>query len=133
MTDIEEIINQLVVFRNQRDWEQFHNSKDLALAISVEANELLQLFLWKESEEADKRSWQNSLRALKDIFQHGNLNDHGIILEYQLPLTSKRLDCLICGKDKKKNDNAVIIELKQWEKCTASESENEVSTFVGGA
>lgn len=81
----------------------------------------------------EKRSWLNSLRALKDIFQLGNLTDHGIILEYQLPLTSKRLDCLICGRDRTKKDNAVIIELKQWEKCTASESENEVSTFVGGA
>lgn len=80
----------------------------------------------------EKRSWQNSLRALKDVFQHANLNDHGVILEYQLPLTSKRLDCLICGKDKKKKDNAVIIELKQWDKCSASEGENEVSTYVGG-
>ncbi|HKR06256.1 MAG TPA: DUF2075 domain-containing protein [Bacteroidia bacterium] len=81
----------------------------------------------------EKRSWQNSLRALKDIFQHGKLDDHGIILEYQLPLTSKRLDCLICGRDDRKKDNAIIIELKQWDKCTLSESENEVATFVGGS
>lgn len=81
----------------------------------------------------EKRSWHNSLRALKDIFQHGGLNDHGVILEYQLPLTSKRLDCLVCGKDNGKQDNAVIIELKQWDKCAVSEGENEVSTFIGGA
>ena len=53
MTDIEEIINKLVDFRNQRDWEQFHNSKDLALAINIEAGELLELFLWKNAEEAN--------------------------------------------------------------------------------
>ncbi|MBL7837020.1 MAG: DUF2075 domain-containing protein [Bacteroidetes bacterium] len=81
----------------------------------------------------EKRSWQNSLRALKDIFQLGNLTDHGVLLEYQLPLTSKRLDCMICGTDKAKKDNAIIIELKQWEKCDPAEGENEVATYVGKA
>ena len=53
MSDIEEIIKKLIEFRNERDWEQFHNSKDLALAINVEAGELLELFLWKRPEDAD--------------------------------------------------------------------------------
>lgn len=53
MTDSQEIINALLQFRNERDWEQFHNPKDLALAINIEAAELLELFLWKKSEEAD--------------------------------------------------------------------------------
>jgi len=65
MSDIEEIINKLVEFRNQRDWEQFHNSKDLALAISVEANELLELFLWKQPEEADIEKIR---QELADVF-----------------------------------------------------------------
>ncbi|MDP1854150.1 MAG: DUF2075 domain-containing protein [Candidatus Omnitrophota bacterium] len=77
-------------------------------------------------------SWRNSLRAVCQIFQHANLLDHGIILEYQLPLTSKRLDCLICGRNKDKKDNAVILELKQWEKCEEAYGENEVLTWVGG-
>lgn len=53
MNDIKEITEALLRFRNERDWEQFHNAKDLALALSVEANELLELFLWKKAEEAD--------------------------------------------------------------------------------
>ena len=56
-------------------------------------------------------SWRNSLRAISQVFQYANLVDQGIILEYQLPLSSKRLDCLICGRDTASNDNAVIIEL----------------------
>lgn len=52
MSDIEIIISELIKFRNDRDWDQFHNPKDLALAINVEAGELLELFLWKKSEEA---------------------------------------------------------------------------------
>ena len=42
MTDIQEITNALVEFRNERDWEQFHNPKDLAVALSIEAGELLE-------------------------------------------------------------------------------------------
>jgi hypothetical protein len=61
----------------------------------------------------EKRSWQNSLRSLKDIFQLGNFNDQGIILEYQLPLTSKRLDCMICVFDNLNLSKVIIIELKK--------------------
>ena len=43
-------------------------------------------------------SWRNSLRAVSQVFQYADLLDHGVILEYQLPVSSKRLDCLICGK-----------------------------------
>ena len=78
-------------------------------------------------------SWKNSLRAISQVFQYANLLDHGVMLEYQLPLTSKRLDCLICGKDKHARENAVIIELKQWEKCDEAAGENEVLTWVAGA
>ena len=52
MSDITEITEALLKFRNERDWEQFHNPKDLALAINVEAGELLELFLWKNAEDA---------------------------------------------------------------------------------
>jgi NTP pyrophosphatase (non-canonical NTP hydrolase) len=51
--DMEEIIEALIRFRNDRDWEKFHNPKDLALAINVEAGELLELFLWKNASEAN--------------------------------------------------------------------------------
>jgi len=53
MDAFEEITRELIRFRNDRDWEQFHNPKDLALAINVEAGELLEQFLWKKAEDAD--------------------------------------------------------------------------------
>ncbi len=49
MSDIKTITEALINFRNERDWEQFHNPKDLALAINVEAGELLELYLWKNA------------------------------------------------------------------------------------
>ena len=53
MTDIETLIQELLQFRNERDWDQFHNPKDLALAINVEAGELLELYLWKNADDAN--------------------------------------------------------------------------------
>jgi len=81
---------------------------------------------------AEINSWQNSLRAMSGILQYGDLLDHGVMLEYQLPLTSRRLDFMVTGRGKGYADQAVIVELKQWEKCGAADGENEVSTFVGG-
>lgn len=53
MSDIKEITQALLKFRDERDWAQFHNAKDLALALNIEAAELLETFLWKASEQAD--------------------------------------------------------------------------------
>ena len=81
---------------------------------------------------AEVSSWRNSLRAMKDVMQVAALNDHGVLLEYQLPLSSKRLDCMVCGLDERASANAVIVELKQWDKCEDAEPENVVRTWVGG-
>ena len=70
MKDIEEITQALLKFRNERDWEQFHNPKDLALAINVEAGELLELFLWKNSENANAEKIKEELA---DVFAYAFL------------------------------------------------------------
>lgn len=53
MTELEELTAKWVAFRDERDWAQFHQAKDLALGLSIEAAELNELYLWKASEEAD--------------------------------------------------------------------------------
>lgn len=65
MTEIREIIDLLIKFRNERNWQQFHNSKDLALALSIEAAELTELFLWKGSEDVDVERLKEELA---DVF-----------------------------------------------------------------
>jgi NTP pyrophosphatase (non-canonical NTP hydrolase) len=52
-SELREITGWLVTFRDERNWKQFHNSKDLALALSIEAAELNELFLWKKPGEVD--------------------------------------------------------------------------------
>jgi len=49
----EEVIDSLIKFRDERDWEQFHDSKNLAIALSIEAAELNELFLWKQLPESE--------------------------------------------------------------------------------
>jgi NTP pyrophosphatase (non-canonical NTP hydrolase) len=61
MDSIETIISEIVRFRNDRDWEQFHNSKDLAMAISIEAAELNELFLWKNAEDVNSDKMKQEL------------------------------------------------------------------------
>ncbi len=77
-------------------------------------------------------AWRNSLRAMSQVIEHSGLRDQGVILEYELPLSSKRLDCMILGRDAEGLDQAVIVELKQWEKCSKGFGD-KVVTFVGGA
>lgn len=65
MSEIKEITDALLKFRDARDWSQFHNEKDLALAISIEAGELLEVFLWKKAEDANPAKVKEELA---DIF-----------------------------------------------------------------
>lgn len=51
MGDLEELSKKIKQFTVERDWDQFHNGKDLAIAISIEASELLEVFLWKNPED----------------------------------------------------------------------------------
>ena len=54
MTEIQGIIARLRQFNQEREWDQFHNGKDLAIALSIESSELLEAFLWKAPEDAKK-------------------------------------------------------------------------------
>lgn len=55
MSELETIAKQIRKFRDDRDWAQFHNPKDMAIALSIEASELLEHFLWKTPKEVDER------------------------------------------------------------------------------
>jgi hypothetical protein len=84
-----------------------------------------------EPSPSEVASWRNSLRALSQALHLAALEDHGVLIEYQLPQTSKRLDCIVTGRDSDRRDQAVIVELKQWERCREAFGDKVVS-FVGG-
>lgn len=54
MANIEELTKRIIAFREDRDWKQFHNAKDLAISLTLEASEVLEHFQWKGKEEIEK-------------------------------------------------------------------------------
>lgn len=65
MSEIKSLIEKIRKFNQDRDWEQFHNPKDLAIALNIETSELLELFLWKRGEDVDVEKVKEELA---DIF-----------------------------------------------------------------
>lgn len=51
MTDLRDLQQRVIAFRDARDWKQFHNPKDLALSLVLEASEVLEHFQWKNEKE----------------------------------------------------------------------------------
>lgn len=52
---LDDIAKKIRAFRDERDWKQFHNPKDMAIALSIEVSELLEHFLWKNPEQVASR------------------------------------------------------------------------------
>jgi NTP pyrophosphatase (non-canonical NTP hydrolase) len=70
MSDFDFLISELEKFRDARDWKQFHTTKDLAVAISIEAAELNELFLWKTVEESEKVNREKLKEEIADILAY---------------------------------------------------------------
>ncbi len=70
MSDFEELKSKIKQFSIERDWDQFHNGKDLAIALSIEASELQEAFLWKNSEDV---KIEKVREELADIFNYAIL------------------------------------------------------------
>ncbi|WP_456279070.1 nucleotide pyrophosphohydrolase [Bacillus sp. AK128] len=67
MSDIKHLINKINKFRDERNWRQYHNPKDLAISISIEAAELLEDFQWINSEDALKTNKENIREEIADV------------------------------------------------------------------
>ena len=67
MDDLNLLLNKILKFRKQRDWQQFHNPKNLAISISLEAAELLENFQWKNMEESLKFALENKEKISEEI------------------------------------------------------------------
>lgn len=82
---------------------------------------------------AEYASWQNSSQHVKNIVELAELKDNMIVLEYEVPYNTSRIDCLIFGRGENSKSYVVLIELKQWTNVTALEDDgNFVETYTGG-
>ena len=99
MTDLEELRNAIIQFTQERDWDQFHNGKDLALALSIEAAELNEAFLWKD---ASKVNVDKIKEELADVFNYAIL----IADKYNLDIKQIVLDKIRRNAEKYPVDKA---------------------------
>ena len=84
--------------------------------------------------ESQFNSWKNSMQYMRGVLDDKEIPDNaGVAIEFNIPTTSKRIDFILSGRDNNRKDSVIIIELKQWETCTAVEGKDAiVSTFTGG-
>jgi DUF2075 family protein len=81
----------------------------------------------------EKLSWRNSMMYMNNVLIDNQIpNDSGVIIEYQIPQTSKRIDFILTGQDENAVDYAILIELKQWSEAEITDKDGVVKTFVGG-
>lgn len=73
MSDYQKVIEKLIEFRDERNWQQFHDSKNLALALSIEAAELNELFLWKKEHELTDVNHEKLKEELADVLAYAFL------------------------------------------------------------
>lgn len=99
MSDLEELRKSIVQFTQERDWDQFHNGKDLALALSIEAAELNEAFLWKNASDVNVDKIKEELA---DIFNYAIL----IADKYDLDIKQIILDKLKRNAEKYPVDKA---------------------------
>jgi NTP pyrophosphatase (non-canonical NTP hydrolase) len=65
--DLNSLINEILEFRKERDWEKFHNPKNLAISISLEAAELLEIFQWVNLEESIESAEKNKEKISEEV------------------------------------------------------------------
>ena len=91
-SDIQELIEKIVKFRDARNWKQFHNPKDLALSLVLEATEVMEHFQWKNPEEITKHVKENKEdigEELADVLYWVLLMSHDLEIDIQKALKNK--------------------------------------------
>lgn len=104
-------------------------------SIAAEIQYTMMVKMGRRPSDNEFRAWNNSLEYMyKVLNDEGIPNDSGVAIEYNIPQTSKRVDFIISGYSDKEEGNAVIIELKQWDKIESVNSADAlVKTYIGGA
>ncbi|MGN1189913.1 MAG: nucleotide pyrophosphohydrolase [Candidatus Ornithospirochaeta sp.] len=99
-----ETIDYVLSFSEERDWKQYHNPKDLALSLSLEAAELLELFQWLDSDDAVKKNRDKMREELADIIVYA--------LDFAEALGFDDLNSLIMDKMKKNAEKYPVSKAK---------------------
>ncbi|PFL17786.1 nucleotide pyrophosphohydrolase [Bacillus cereus] len=86
---MKELTDKVIQFRDDRNWKQFHNPKDLALSLSLETSELLENFQWKSSNEAVAEKREDMKEELADVLMYALLFAHEIGIDIKQAIEEK--------------------------------------------
>jgi len=90
--------------------------------------------LKRKTPKSEIDSWKNSLQYMFNALLDQNIPPSaGVAIEYTIPLTSRRVDFILTGKDASRNDTAIIVELKQWSEAEVTDKDAIVRTFLNGS
>jgi uncharacterized protein len=79
---------------------------------------------------SEYRAWQQSLNFLKNSFEYSSLTGNQLIVEYELPYSTRRIDVLVFGQDRNQNESIVLMELKQWSNENVEDCASEGNVIV---
>lgn len=105
----------------------------LTNTIADKLNANFETYYSRRASPSEYASWVNSLQFLKNIIEYASPAGNMVALEYELPYSTNRLDCMLFGKGADGRGNVVIVELKQWSSVKDCDIDENVITFVGGA
>ncbi|OMF72490.1 nucleotide pyrophosphohydrolase [Paenibacillus peoriae] len=86
---MEELIEKIIAFREERDWRQFHNPKDLTISLNLEASELLELFQWKNSETAVEENYEKMKDEIADVIIYSLMLCHDLNIDVDSAIRNK--------------------------------------------
>jgi len=117
-----------------------YSSSALAFREKVDNNELTVEIenafiskMGKRPSPGERRAWNNSMQFMERVVCKSKIaDDCGIMIEYNIPSTSKRVDFIVAGQDQEGKDNFVIVELKQWDAASETDREDVVMAYIGG-
>ncbi|WP_309119871.1 nucleotide pyrophosphohydrolase [Paenibacillus sp.] len=86
---MDDIIRNIIAFRDERDWKQFHNSKDLAISLSLEASELLELFQWSTADAVRDAKREELQDELADVLIYALTLAHDLDINVETAIRNK--------------------------------------------
>ncbi|MBF4487739.1 DUF2075 domain-containing protein [Flavobacterium sp. CSZ] len=119
----------MIIYQNSK--ESFCNDV-ISNNIENVIHDFFKLKLGQTTSKTEISSWRNSMMYMNNVLLDDKIpNDAGVIIEYQIPHTSKRIDFIVTGKNNHEENFAILIELKQWSESEITDKDGVVSTFVG--
>lgn len=117
-----------------------YSNTNLAFRQDVESNRIADIieagFIEKighRESPAEKTAWRNSMQYMERVLRNSDIaEDCGVLIEYTIPNTSKRVDFIVTGRNEQQEKNYVLVELKQWETAKLTDIPELVHTYVGG-